>query len=107
MHCAGDRNAAREVFTALLNDSIRREQESPKIDYFATSLPAMLLFTADLALQNRVEAMFLRAQAFQGLGQFNEAESLLNEVLELDRNHLAAAELLRQQSTLARLAGLK
>jgi len=75
---------------------LQLQQQLPKIDYFATSLPAMLLFENDLAKQNQIEAKFLRAQALLGLDREQEAQDLLNEVLRLDRNHSGAADLIEQ-----------
>ena len=50
------------------------ERTEPRIDYFATSLPNMLLFADDLEMRNRIMARLLRAQAFAGLGRTAEAE---------------------------------
>ena len=49
-------------------------QDAPaRIDYFATSLPTLLLFDDDLAKRQRVTALFLMAQAELGLGRRDEA----------------------------------
>jgi tetratricopeptide (TPR) repeat protein len=71
----------------------------PKIDYFATSLPAMLLFEDDLARRNRVSAKFLQAQARLGLGQVVQALQKLRQALALDLNHDRAADLLAEVMT--------
>lgn len=92
----GVHNEASEVFQQIYDYSLELEAAEPKIDYFATSLPAMLLFEEDLQLRNRIESKFLRAQALSGMGRNNEAVALLEEVLQLDSNHAAAADLLRQ-----------
>jgi len=70
-------------------------QES-KIDYFATSLPAMLLFEDDLQKRNRATAMFLEAQAWLGLGDTERAQQLLKRLLDLDPSHALGADLLQQ-----------
>jgi tetratricopeptide (TPR) repeat protein len=87
---------AKEIFQEIYDYSLELEQQVPKIDYFATSLPAMLLFENDLAAQNKVDAKFLRAQALLGLDREAEAKHLLDEVLQLDRNHALAADLVEQ-----------
>ena len=69
------------------------------IDYFATSLPAMLLFEEDLQRRNTVTATFLQAQAYLGLGETTTALEMLGRVLELDRNHALAADLLNELRT--------
>ncbi|MBB5060309.1 tetratricopeptide (TPR) repeat protein [Granulicella aggregans] len=71
------------------------EQQTPTIDYFATSLPAMLLFDEDLKQRQTITARFLKAQALLGLGQRDSAFSLLHEVLSLDLSHVGAIDLLK------------
>ncbi len=92
----GQDRHAREIFQKIYDYSLELEQQTPRIDYFATSLPAMLLFENDLGKQNQIEAKFLRAQALLGLEQEKEARALLSEVLRLDRNHPDAADLVEQ-----------
>jgi tetratricopeptide (TPR) repeat protein len=92
----GQQEEAEGLLHRVLEYAAQLERQTPKIDYFATSLPAMLLFEVDLALQNRQEADFLRAQALFGLGDTEQAEALLRRVLALDDNHLEAADLLAQ-----------
>jgi len=92
----GEEAEAASIFRSIHEYSLQLEAAQPTIDYFATSLPAMLLLNEDLAQRNRMQARFLRAQAFAGLGQTSEAEALLLEVLEMDINHSGAADLLDQ-----------
>lgn len=63
-----------------------------KIDYFATSLPNLLLFEDDLQKRNQVECLFLLALAELGMRNRDSAVGLLNQVLALDCNHLAAQQ---------------
>ncbi len=92
----GSRREAKSLLEKIYNYSVEIEKTDPKIDYFATSLPAMLLFEEDLSRRNRIDFLFLRAQASAGLGCNEDTESLLREVLEIDRNHSGAADLLSQ-----------
>jgi hypothetical protein len=91
----GRQTDAQELLQAIESYSHELESQTPKIDYFATSLPAMLLFEEDLARRNQIEAKFLRAQAYLGLDRISEAAVLLNSVLKMDRNQLRAADLLQ------------
>ena len=63
-----------------------------KIDYFATSLPNLLLFEDDLPMRNRVECLFLLALAELGMRNMERTLELLNQVLSLDCNHIAAQQ---------------
>jgi tetratricopeptide (TPR) repeat protein len=84
--------------TRLLRDLLayaRQLAKAPaKIDYFATSLPTMLLFADGLAARQQTTALFLEAQARLGLGQRAPARKLLQQVLRRDPNHAAARDLL-------------
>jgi len=83
------------LFQQILDYSFVLENAPVKIDYFATSLPALLLFEEDLERRQKISATFLRAQAYAGLGRVEESLSLLEEVLLLDQNHSAAKDLLK------------
>jgi tetratricopeptide (TPR) repeat protein len=84
------------IFQRIYDHSVGLESAEPKIDYFATSLPAMLLFEDDLFRRKRIYALFLRAQAVAGLGRSSECGDLLTQVLQMDCSHAGAADLLRQ-----------
>jgi tetratricopeptide (TPR) repeat protein len=91
-----DDAAAASLLQEIYEYSFEMESTQPKIDYFATSLPAMLLFHEDLNLRNLMEARFLRAQALAGLERFQESKQLLEDLLTEDGNHTGAADLLQQ-----------
>jgi tetratricopeptide (TPR) repeat protein len=84
-----------DVFREILDYSTHLQYQTAKIDYFATSLPAMLLFDEDLALRRIITARFLESQARLGLGEETEALRLLEEVLAMDNAHTGAIDLLR------------
>ena len=75
----------------------RKLAHSPaKIDYFATSLPTMLLFDDDLRFRQETTALFLQAQAQLGLGRRTKARTLIQTVLHRDPNHALAADFLKE-----------
>jgi tetratricopeptide (TPR) repeat protein len=77
------------------------EADEGRIDYFATSLPALLLFTDDLAASRRVTASILRAQVAVLRGVGAGIERLLLPVVQVDPCNVHA-HLLR--TTLAQAA---
>jgi tetratricopeptide (TPR) repeat protein len=85
---------AKQLFGEIGRFADAVEKATPKIEYFATSLPAMLLFEDDLEKRNGINATFLKAQALYGLGQVAASERLLRHVLEQDANHSGAHDLL-------------
>jgi tetratricopeptide (TPR) repeat protein len=89
----GKRAKAQALLRDLLAYALKLEKAEAKIDYFATSLPAMLLFEDDLQYRQKTTALFLQAQAWLGLGNPARARKLLAEVLKRDPNHAAASDL--------------
>jgi tetratricopeptide (TPR) repeat protein len=87
---------AKTLFRALLAYALKLQKSQAKIDYFATSLPAMLLFDDDLQFRRETTALFLQAQARLGLGARAAAKSLLQAALRRDPNHALAADLSRE-----------
>jgi len=85
--------AARRLFRRLLAYARQLRKAEAKIDFFATSLPAMLLFDDDLQARQETTALFLQAQAWLGLGRRPMAKRLLAQVLKDDPNHALAADL--------------
>jgi tetratricopeptide (TPR) repeat protein len=92
----GRKAEARRLFKALLRHAQRLAKTPAKIDYFATSLPTMLLFEEDLAARQVTTATFLAAQARLGLGERVAARRLLREVLRRDPSHAFATDLKRE-----------
>lgn len=66
-----------------------------KIDYFATSLPTMLLFEDDLDVRQQMLVRLLRAQVAFGEGQSETSKQILLGLLQEDANYARAADLLR------------
>ncbi len=93
----GREQEATKLLENILAYAEELSKEAPKIDYFATSLPTMLLFEEDLSRRQHITATFLRAQAWWGLGQHNDAKRALDEVLKLDRSHPGARDLLAEE----------
>ncbi|MEI8044069.1 MAG: tetratricopeptide repeat protein, partial [Verrucomicrobiota bacterium] len=92
----GRRAKSKALFRALLAYAHKLQKTEARIDYFATSLPAMLLFDDDLQFRQGTTSLFLQAQACLGLARTAQARALLNSVLKRDPNHPLAADLLEQ-----------
>ncbi|HEU5079089.1 MAG TPA: DUF5107 domain-containing protein [Opitutaceae bacterium] len=92
---------ARALFQELGRYAARLRSTPAKIDYFATSLPTMLLFNDDLNIRQETTAIFLEAQSAIGLGEIEKARRLLAEVLSRDPNHAAAADLFEEANASA------
>lgn len=91
---SGKESEARRLLRGLLAYARKLARTRATIDYFATSLPTMLLFDDDLQARQKTTALFLEAQARLGLGENRTARKLLRAVLRRDPNHALAADLL-------------
>jgi tetratricopeptide (TPR) repeat protein len=94
LRALGKDDIASEVFSRLAEFAKSLLAAEPKIDYFATSLPNMLLFDDDLAKRNRVESLLLSALACHGLADRATAIQRLELLRAEDQNHLFATEML-------------
>lgn len=95
LRALGSEAASRAALEELARFAEAKAQETPKIDYFATSLPNLLLFDDDLEKRNRIEAKVLVALASYGQGASSMAAELLRQVVSEDPNHLLAIDALR------------
>lgn len=66
---------------AHINDAI-------KMDYFAVSLPDLLIWEDDLDKRNKIHCLYLIGLGYIGLGCFEGAEQAFNNVLDMDNSHL-------------------
>lgn len=89
----GKKEKASGLLTDLLSYARNLEKQVARIDYFATSLPTMLLFDDDLQARQTTTARLLQAQALLGLGQTKKARTILADVLNRDPNNALAADL--------------
>jgi tetratricopeptide (TPR) repeat protein len=89
----GKKTKASGLLTDLLSYARDLETQVAQIDYFATSLPTMLLFEDDLQARQTTTARLLQAQALLGLGQMKKAQAILADVLHRDPNNPLAADL--------------
>ena len=92
----GQRAKARKLFSDLLAYAQLLLKTPARIDYFATSLPTMLLFDDDLQHRQETTALFMQVQAWLGLGESAKARRLLKQVLQRDPNHAPAVDLFNE-----------
>jgi tetratricopeptide (TPR) repeat protein len=88
----GNREKAGTIFQRLSDFGAAHLNDTVTIDYFAVSLPDLLVFDVDLDLRNRVHCLYLMALGELGLNKKSptEIEGRFDEVLQLDSNHQGA-----------------
>ena len=95
----GRREEAERLFRAVLEHADCLLESAATIDYFATSLPTMLLFEDDLQKRQNVLAGLMKAQAHYGLQALELAREQLALVLTMDPNNAVAIDLAQDLSS--------
>lgn len=86
----GETAKAVEIFNHLINYADQHRNDQIKVDYFAVSLPNMLIFEDDLDLRNNIHCIYIKGLGLLGLGRTEEAQKIFQEVLKKDAAHLDA-----------------
>lgn len=86
----GNTGKAEDIFKRLIEFGYEHMNDEIKIDYFAVSLPDLLVFDQDLNLKNRIHCTYLKGLGHLGLGDYDKAEPYFQEVLKYDINHQGA-----------------
>lgn len=101
----GDTESAERIFTKLLNYGVNHMDDDVKLDYFAVSLPNLLIFDDSLNFRNQIHCYFLQGLGYLGLRQLENAQRTFNEVLERDAEHPGAKVHLQMVGQLTEMAG--
>jgi tetratricopeptide (TPR) repeat protein len=95
IHCPSE---AKKILQRLTSYARKHVSDEVRMDYFAVSLPDLLIFDDDLTLRNRVHCLYMEGLGNLGLEQWQEAKRCFEEVLSLDASHLGATLHLAVQS---------
>lgn len=90
----GDENRARSCFNKLIKHGEQHLFDKVKIDYFAVSLPDLLIWDDDLNVRNLIHCNLVMGLGHLGLGNKEQARKFLSKVVNLDINHQVGARLL-------------
>ena len=83
----GNENKARSLFYRLLDYGEKHIFDEVRMDYFAVSLPDLLIWDGDLQLKNTIHCKLMMALGHIGLGHTDRGLRYLAEVEDLDVNH--------------------
>ncbi|HTE25704.1 DUF5107 domain-containing protein [Flavitalea sp.] len=81
---------ASQIFNRLVEFANEHFNDEIKIDYFAVSLPDLLVFDTDLNEKNKNHCRYLQGLGELGLENFAACARHLNEVLQHDSSHTGA-----------------
>ncbi len=86
----GGQQKARQLFSRLIAFGEAHKEDAVSIDYFAVSLPELLVFNQDLNKKNRLHCQYLMGLGMLGLHRTTEATATFEQVLTTDCNHQGA-----------------
>lgn len=89
----GRKDNADAIFRKLIGYGEKHAKDDVRIEYFAVSLPDLLIFEDDLGERNRLHCVFLQGLGYLGLGEIAPATAAFREVLEKDMHFAARAHL--------------
>lgn len=92
----GDEQKAKGCFYRLIKHGEKHLFDDVRIDYFAVSLPELLIWDEDLSKRNQIHCKWVMGLGNLGLGEKKKAARFFNEVLSLDINHQGAMALLNE-----------
>ena len=88
----GQEDKARSLFNKLINYGKQHIFEKQTMDFFAVSLPDLLIWEDSLDTKNLIHCKYMLALGYYGMGDTEKALKFLSEVEALDNNHLGARQ---------------
>ena len=89
----GQEDKARSLFHKLVNYGKQHIFDHVTMDYFAVSLPDLLIWEDSLDTKNLIHCKYMLALGYLGLGDTEKALRYLSEVEALDINHQGIQQL--------------
>lgn len=86
----GNEAEANRIFKQLTAYAHQHQHDKISIDYFAVSLPDLLIFEDDMDKRNYIHCTYMLGLGYLGLSEFEKAEKALQEVLKNDTLHFGA-----------------
>jgi tetratricopeptide (TPR) repeat protein len=83
----GNEERASAIFNTLIEYGAAHRDDEIQIDYFAVSLPNLLIFDDDLNARNCVHCDYMMGLGFMGLGDNRKAKECFERVLVNDNMH--------------------
>ena len=84
LNCVDD---AQQRFNSLISFAKEHLNKTVKLDYFAVSLPDLLIWDDDLTFRNKIHCHYLMGLGYKGLGKTEESNRHLTIAKEMDINH--------------------
>ena len=82
----GRTDEANERFDKLIAYADEHIDDEISLDYFAVSLPDLLVFDEDLNIKNKLHCMFMKSLGLYGKGKKEQSNKLFEKALGIDPN---------------------
>jgi len=86
----GNQEKANNIFERLVHFGNEHKDDDIRIDYFAVSLPDLLIFEDDLKKRNHLHCRYIAGLGLLGKREFDLAEKALSEVISENCSHFGA-----------------
>ena len=87
----GEPEKSAKVFSRLIDFGEAHINDHIKIDYFAVSLPDLLVFDQDLDERNRIHCCYMMGLGYLGLEEYARCRETLEKALAMNAYHQGAA----------------
>ena len=96
----GREEEARGRFNKLIGYGEKHLFDEVRMDYFAVSLPDLLIWEDSLQKRNEIHCKYMMALGHYGLGNKDKADNYISQVEKLDINHQGVMQFRRMIGTL-------
>lgn len=86
----GEKEKSTEIFSKLFEYGLSHLNDDVKIDYFAVSLPDLLIFEDDLNARNKIHCHYMMGLGYLGLSKIEKAKTELKQALQQDAMHVGS-----------------
>jgi len=83
----GNLDEANNRFDKLIAFGEQHLNETIKLDYFAVSLPDLLIWEDDLSFRNKIHCSYMLGLGYLGMSEYKKSEALLEKAYSMDINH--------------------
>lgn len=86
----GSEKESEERFNRLISYGEKHKSDDIKLDYFAVSLPDLLIWEDSLTVKNSIHCYYMIGLGQLGLGKYSEARDAFSKIIELEITHQGA-----------------
>lgn len=86
----GQTERANNIFNKLISYGEKNMNNEVSLDYFAVSLPDLLIFETDLNLNNKMHCLYISGLGYLGRGKEVKAKQYFDSILQMDKMNFGA-----------------